>query len=93
VDAFDAVETGSAAGGTKPLAIRKLAAKWGLAPSQLAYVGDAPSDMEAANEVGALAVGAAWAATSNARALQESGADVLFDSVEKFTDWLRERCG
>jgi pyrophosphatase PpaX len=90
-DYFDAVETGSAAGGTKPLAIRKLAAKWGLEPSQLAYVGDARSDMEAANEVGALAVGAAWAATANAQTLKDSGADVLFDTVGAFTAWLRDR--
>jgi phosphoglycolate phosphatase-like HAD superfamily hydrolase len=91
-DYFEAVETGSAAGGTKPAAIRKLAAKWNLDPSQVAYVGDARSDMEAAKEVGAVAVGAGWAATATWQSLRDAGADVVFPTVDEFTAWLRTLC-
>jgi phosphoglycolate phosphatase-like HAD superfamily hydrolase len=88
---FDAVETGSAAGGTKPVAIRKLVEKWRVPPGRTAYVGDASSDMEAANAVGVLAVGAAWSATADEAVLKGSGAHVLFRTVDDFNAWIATR--
>jgi pyrophosphatase PpaX len=88
---FDALETGSAAAGTKPIAIQRLAARWGMELSRVAYVGDAKSDMEAANTAGVLAVGAAWSPATNSKVLKENGAAVIFNDVESFEAWLRSQ--
>jgi phosphoglycolate phosphatase-like HAD superfamily hydrolase len=88
---FDALETGSAEAGTKPIAIQRLAARWGIEPSRVAYVGDAKTDMEAANTAGVLAVGAAWSPATNSKVLNESGAAVIFNEVESFEAWLRSQ--
>ncbi|MEA2913930.1 MAG: hypothetical protein QOJ15_6011 [Bradyrhizobium sp.] len=86
---FDAVEMGSPNGGIKPLALRRVIDKWRLDASSVAYVGDVASDMEAANEIGLIAVGAAWAATADEAALKSGGAKVVFTCVRDFFDWLR----
>ncbi len=88
---FDAIETGSAEAGTKPIAIRRLAARWGIEPSRIAYVGDAKSDVEAANAAGVLAIGAAWSPPANSKELRESGATVIFTEVESFDAWVRSQ--
>jgi pyrophosphatase PpaX len=88
---FEAVETGSAEAGTKPIAIARLALRWGIAPGRIAYVGDAKSDVEAANAAGVLPIGAAWSPTANSMALKESGAAIIFDDVESFDAWLRSQ--
>jgi pyrophosphatase PpaX len=87
---FDVVETGSAEGGVKPHSIQKVLTKWGAVPSQVAYVGDAPSDMEAAREAGVIPLGAAWAATSSAEGLGALGPLETFRSVERFIMWIEE---
>lgn len=87
---FDVVETGSAEGGVKPQAIRKVLTKWGAVPSQVAYVGDAPSDMEAAKEAGVIPLGAAWAATSSAESLRALAPLETFRSVGSFIRWIEE---
>jgi pyrophosphatase PpaX len=88
---FDAVETGSPEGGVKPQALRRVIERWRAEAWSVAYVGDAGSDMEAANEIGLVAVGAAWAATADAAALDSSGARVVFTRIDDLFDWLRAR--
>jgi pyrophosphatase PpaX len=88
---FDALETGSSEAGTKPASIQRLAARWRIEPRCIAYVGDAKSDMEAANAAGVLAVGAAWSSATNRSVLKESGAAVIFTEVESFGAWIRSQ--
>ena len=90
---FDVVETGSAEGGVKPRSIQKVLTKWGVVPSQVAYVGDAPSDMEAAREAGVIPLGAAWAATASAESLNALGPLETFRSVERFIAWIDANVG
>lgn len=87
---FDVVETGSAEGGVKPRAIQKVLTKWGAVPSRVAYVGDAPADMEAAREAGVIPLGAAWDATSSAEGLNALRPLETFRSVEGFITWIEE---
>jgi pyrophosphatase PpaX len=86
---FDMVEAGSPEGGVKPRALRKVIDKWRVDARSVAYVGDATSDMDAANEIGLIAVGAAWDATADASALKSAGANVVFTRIGDFFDWLR----
>jgi pyrophosphatase PpaX len=88
---FTAVEMGSPEGSIKPLALRRVIGEWRLDASSVAYVGDVASDMEAANEIGLIAVGAAWAASADVAALKSAGAKVVFTCVGDFSDWIR-RC-
>ncbi len=85
---FDMVETGSPVGGVKPEAIRNVLAKWDALPHQVVYVGDAPSDIEAAMEAGVIPLGAAWAPTTSAQELRVLAPLEIFHGVECFVRWI-----
>jgi HAD superfamily hydrolase (TIGR01549 family) len=87
---FDVVETGSPDGSVKPLAIQRVLAKWGAAPDRVAYVGDVPTDMEAAKEAGVIPLAAGWAATSDADTLSALFPRETFRSVESFIRWIEK---
>jgi phosphoglycolate phosphatase-like HAD superfamily hydrolase len=84
---FDGLEAGSADGPVKPAGIRAFLTRWAVAPETVAYVGDAPYDVDAAKHVGVVAVAAAWAASADAAALAARQPDVLFQSVADFAVW------
>lgn len=85
---FDIVQAGSAAGGVKPQSLRAVLDRWQLPPGEVAYAGDSPSDMADAIEVGVVPLGAGWAATSTVRDPACCGAQVTFDSVDRFCEWI-----
>src|SRR5262249_23313828 len=66
---FESIEAGAAAGPIKPAGIRAFLTQWAITPAEVAYVGDASYDIEAAQQAGVLAVAAAWAASADAAAL------------------------
>jgi phosphoglycolate phosphatase-like HAD superfamily hydrolase len=84
---FEGIEAGSADGQVKPAGIRAFLARWAVAPETVAYVGDAPYDVDAAKHAGVISVAAAWAASSNAAALAARQPHVLFESVADFAVW------
>ena len=88
---FPVVEAGSAAGGVKPAAMRRVLAGWGLAHGEVAGVGDSPSDVRAAKEVGITSIAAAWAQGAARDRLAASQPDHLFDAVPALRAWLAER--
>ncbi len=88
---FPVVEAGSAAGGVKPAAMRRVLAGWGLAPGEVAGVGDSPSDVRAAKELGMTSVAAAWAPGAARDRLAASRPDCLLDSVPALGAWLAGR--
>ena len=85
---FDTVETGSPDGDIKHLSIQKVLAKWGMSPEQVVYIGDAPSDVEAARKAGVAPLGAAWAASSDLERLQASAPVAIFRSAASFAEWI-----
>ena len=87
---FSGIETGSMDGPVKPHGMRVFLKEWGLPSQAVAYVGDAASDIDAAREVGVLAVSAAWAGSTDAEALAACQPDALFTRVEDFALWLDE---
>jgi pyrophosphatase PpaX len=84
---FESIEAGAAAGPIKPAGIRAFLTQWAMTPAEVAYVGDAPYDIEAAQQAGVLAVAAAWAASADAAALAARQPHVLFRSVAEFATW------
>jgi pyrophosphatase PpaX len=85
---FDVVEAGSARGGVKPQAMRKVVAAWGLDPAHVACLGDAPSDIRSAHEIGAISLGAAWATTADYDLLATHDPHALFRQVSEFAAWV-----
>jgi phosphoglycolate phosphatase-like HAD superfamily hydrolase len=88
VDAyFDGIAAGSADGPVKPAGIRAFLTRWAAAPETVAYVGDAPYDVDATKHAGVIAVAAAWAASADATALAARQPHALFQRVADFAVW------
>jgi phosphoglycolate phosphatase/pyrophosphatase PpaX len=86
---FDEIETGRPEGPRKPQALRAMLKKFGLAPTDAVYIGDAPSDITACDEVGIPIISAAWAGTAETETLKEMNPDATFESVEAFGEYLK----
>lgn len=84
-DFIDRLETGSAHGAVKPELIRSIVNGWGLPVDQVAYVGDAQSDMTDARSVGVLPLGAAWSRSSSITA---ADTPYRFTTVQALRRWL-----
>jgi pyrophosphatase PpaX len=87
---FDVVQAGSEEGGVKPRSLRAVLDRWQIAPGEVAYAGDSPSDMRDAIEVGVIPLGAGWAGSSTVQDPACCGARLTFDSVERFITWIEE---
>lgn len=85
------VEIGSERGPRKPRQLALLATAWGIAPAQMAYVGDFPADMIAARGAGVHALGAAWDPGADAAALRGAGAAAVFAAPLELRAWLERR--
>jgi len=87
---FDMVETGSEVGSIKPACITRVLSRWGFAPQEVYYVGDAAQDMRDSKEVNVNTVAAAWAKTAHIELLKKENPDEIFYSVEDFSKWICE---
>jgi len=81
-------ETGFHDRGDKPHSIRNVLRSWACPPGQAAYVGDAVSDMRAAQEAGVLPLGAAWAESSELIHLAVPASYQVFFDIPSFEDWV-----
>ena len=84
------LETGFIDRGDKPELIRRVLQGWGLAPDLVAYVGDVPSDLHAAEQAGVLPIGAAWAETSMLREVELKKGWLVFEQLEDLAAWILE---
>ena len=87
-ETFDVVQTGSLNGGIKPQSMGSILKKWGFEPHRVASIGDSPSDIRAAQQVGATALGAAWASTSDYDMLNAQNPTAVFRQIDEFLDWI-----
>lgn len=67
-----------------------IAEGWGLAPAEIAYVGDSTPDVRFAKAVGMPSVGVAWG-FRGPEELRREEADVIVESVADLQGWLLER--
>jgi pyrophosphatase PpaX len=86
---IDRLETGFIDRGDKPELIRRVLEEWSILPGQAAYVGDVKSDLRAAEQAGVLPIGAAWAETSELRAIERKDGWVIFERVQDLTSWVQ----
>jgi HAD superfamily hydrolase (TIGR01549 family) len=83
----DTREAGSPRGAVKPECITRLLARFEVEPNATAYLGDMPSDVHAAREVGVHALAATWASNVDRARLLETRPDRHFDSFGDLRDW------
>lgn len=88
-DWFDHIEGGLRSGPSKPLKIKMTLDALRLAPEEVIYIGDAPSDIAAAREAGIGIASAAWCASANAEKLRSLQPDFVAESVEALSAWLK----
>jgi len=87
---FDIVEGGAAAGDVKARNIRRVLEAWGMAAVEAGYVGDAPSDMDAAHNTGVAALAAMWGGQKNVQAMVDKRPAAVFHQVSEMMSWLEE---
>ncbi len=85
---IDPIVYGDAKKPNKPEGMIEVLSKWGIAPHEAVYVGDTPSDMEAALQVGVYPIGAAWASSATVGKDHQNGKVKLFESVSDFMAWV-----
>lgn len=79
---FDFIRTGSEQRPDKARQMRQLLTEYGWRQEELAYVGDALSDADAARQAGIACFSAAWSADARASELQRANPGRVFASVE-----------
>ena len=82
---LEGFETGSDDGLAKAHGITRVREAWGLASTEVAYVGDTPDDMKSCLEAGVTGLGAAWAKTASVVADPRWH---CFGSVVELATWL-----
>jgi phosphoglycolate phosphatase-like HAD superfamily hydrolase len=85
---FERVEVGAPEGPIKPRGMRAVLSDWGVPAGSCAYIGDAPSDVVAASEVGLRGLGAAWARMATVTAIDAPTAEAVFTSVDDLVAWI-----
>jgi HAD superfamily hydrolase (TIGR01549 family) len=87
-DYFSDVETGSPKGSVKSLRIQDIIERWKLDCRDVAYIGDAPSDIAAARSAGVWMVAAAWSPEADVLALRALQPDVLLTTTQELNRWF-----
>lgn len=89
MDMFTDVLTGSAHGNRKAECLRSLMEKYGFAPEECIYVGDAVSDVKASRAAGVRCLSAGWCETAHHFALNRANPGRVCTSIDE----LRQRLG
>lgn len=89
-DVFEEVAAGSMDGSIKTVEIARIVDTWGLAPPNVAYIGDAPSDIRHSREANVVAVAAAWKPGIDAEHLSGLDPDFLLTSESELVEWVEQ---
>ncbi len=75
----------------KPTGLRRIVIeRWGFRPSQVAYVGDLPYDMQSAAETELIPIGVAWGKKDADSSELRKLATMTFDNTGDFITWTRD---
>lgn len=85
---FEFVELGSEDGLVKAERIRKILSKWGLNSENVAYIGDAITDITESRDAKVLPVAVTWATTTDHNLLASHNPYMIFSRIDDFKNWL-----
>lgn len=85
---FEVLEAGSPDAWVKVDRLAAILDAWGIAGKDGFYVGDHPSDVRAARELGLVALSAAWDPRADLEALHAAQPDEVFTHPEEMLRWL-----
>lgn len=86
-DVFEEVAAGSMDGSVKADEISRIVNAWGVPPHEVAYVGDAPSDVRSSRTAGVVAVTAAWKTGADIDQLRALEPDVMLLTEADLGEW------
>lgn len=86
---FDFIKTGSPTGPIKEQRIKEILDAWLLPKEQVAYVGDAPSDITAAKNVGIKMISVDWLTPGTK--LDHLNPDVIVHSIDEAKLWINRQ--
>ncbi len=87
---FDAVRTGDPVKSNKAANMRSLLAQYHCSPSEMLYIGDAPSDITASRECGVTCLSAAWAPGVDLAVQQNLNPDNICRTVSELVQRLHD---
>ncbi|MGI9528137.1 MAG: HAD family hydrolase [Acidimicrobiia bacterium] len=87
-DVFEEVAAGSLEGSVKADEIARIVDAWGIPPRQVAYIGDAPSDVRSSRTAGVVAVTAAWKTGADIDHLRSLEPDVILLTQNDLAAWV-----
>ncbi|GHP14946.1 phosphoglycolate phosphatase [Lentilactobacillus fungorum] len=90
VDQFDPVLSGSPDGSIKASQFTQVLNQYDLPKEQMAYIGDATSDVKACNDAGIKCYTAAWSINAKPAEMEKLNPHEVFTSVEQLRDRLLE---
>ncbi|EKE02626.1 MAG: hypothetical protein ACD_20C00350G0004 [uncultured bacterium] len=85
---FDFIEIGSAEGLIKAQCIKKILSNWQINKENVAYIGDAVTDIIESKDAGVLPIAVTWASTTNHESLALYNPYLIFSKTEDFMHWL-----
>lgn len=88
---FSHAEVGHPSGNIKEECINRVKADWQIPDQDLIYVGDFPSDMINARQVGIAGVAVSWCPTADLKALVDQDPHAHFDRTEDFFNWVLDQ--
>lgn len=92
-DLFEWIETGSISGNRKCDGISCVLNHFKIKPEEAYYIGDAPSDIVAARQVGVRMISAAWSEMINLGELKRLKPDKLFGTIKEFDEFCKIKIG
>lgn len=81
---FEYVEHGHPEKSIKAESMIKISKCWGISPSEIAYIGDQPTDIIDSKKAGVKAIAVSWAKTSNHSELEKHEPDFIFSDINDF---------
>ena len=88
---FEHVMTGSEHGAEKELHLKTLLESMGIDSTEAVYVGDTAYDMEVANSLGMVSLGAAWTERARILDIMNESPDAVFTKTFLMQNWLVQR--
>ena len=85
---FDKVKTGSIIGGIKPQMMQEVIDEYKLSKDEVIYVGDAPTDIDAARQVGIKIASALYGTRIEEEAVKAKKPDAICHSIEDVKQYL-----